>query len=389
MNKKDFFEAIDSFDIKKYNSDYRYYESLRRDFIRHFSIEYILEMSPDEYVIGKNIKENNFCYGLERTLAPLGKITGAPAFKFGIYYSQKKKDYWVSQIWDTGNFQESFDVLKKELASLIHAGKTDNIDIIRSSKISPMFKGKILSTYYPNKYLSIFSESHLDYFIQHLELDHKLKENSDIFDKRNVLSDFKNRNPIMSTWSLNAFSHFLYTVYPKAPKSVGEIGNYYQGAEMINGDFESFDDEEIRNPTKGKTDYDAQNKATKQLGERGEYVVMQYETQKLKKRGVRKKPKQVSIEDDSLGYDIISYDSAGKEIYIEVKATNLSPKNFHFYFTRNELDVARRFLESYHVYIVFNPNNAQPKIYDLGNPFIEKDKVKLIPITYKINIHKM
>ena len=193
----------------------------------------------------------------------------------------------------------------------------------------------------------------------------------------------------MSVWSLNAFSHFLYTEYPGSPKSVEEIGDYYQGAEMIDGDFESFDDEETRNSTKGKTDYDAQNKAKKQLGERGEYVVMQYETEKVKEYGIKRKPIQKSIDDDTLGYDIISYDPEEAAIYIEVKATNLSHRNFHFYFTRNELAAAKKYRESYHVYIVFNPNNAKPKIYDMGNPFMEKDKVKLIPITYKINIHKM
>ncbi|WP_298075066.1 DUF3883 domain-containing protein [uncultured Bacteroides sp.] len=389
MNRKELIEAIDSFDIKRYNSDYKYYESLRNDFVQRFSVGRILRMSLDEYVIGKNLKKDNFCYELERALAPLGKIVGATSSKFGIYYNQKEKRYKVSKMWDSGSLQKSFDALKKELISLINAGKSDDIDIIRSSKISPMFKGKILSTYYPQKYLSIFSEDHLDYFIQRLELDHKLKENSDIFDKRNVLLNFKNCYSIMSTWSLNAFSHFLYTVYPGSPKSVKEIGDYYKGAEMMDGDFESFDDEETQNSTKGKTDYDAQNKAKKQLGERGEYVVVQYETKKVKNCGIKGKPIQKSLYDDTLGYDIISYDSEGTEIYIEVKATNLSPRNFHFYFTRNELDAAKKYRESYHVYIVFNPNNAKPKIYDIGNPFMEKDKVKLIPITYKINIHKI
>ena len=389
MNKRELIEAIDSFDIKRYNSDYKYYESLRNDFVRRFPVRRIHEMSLDEYVIGKNIKEDNFCYELERALAPLGKIIGATSSKFGIYYSQTTADYLVSKMWNIGSLEESFDALKKELVLLINAGKTDDMDIIRSSKISPMFKGKILSTYYPEKYLSVFSEDHLDYFIHRLELDHQLKEDSDIFDKRKVLLDFKNSDSTMSAWSLNAFSHFLYTVYPGSPKSAEEIGDYYQGAEMIDGDFESFDDEETRNVTKGKADYDEQNKAKKQLGERGEYVVMRHETTKVKEYGIKKKPKQASLKDDSLGYDIISYDSNGNEIYIEVKATNLSPKNFHFYFTRNELDAAKKYNECYHVYIVFNPNNAKPKIYDMGNPFMEKDKVKLIPITYKINIHKI
>lgn len=104
--------------------------------------------------------------------------------------------------------------------------------------------------------------------------------------------------------------------------------------------------------------------------------------------GIRQHPQQISGKDDSLGYDILSYSKDNKEIQIVVKSTNLSPKDFHFYFTHNELEAAHRFKSSYHVYIVFNPNNATPKILDMGNPFIKKNKIKLIPIVYKINIHK-
>lgn len=388
MNNNEFFDAINSFDAKGYNQTFRPYEDMREDFVKQFSVANIRKMDIDEYVIGKQSKDS-FCYKLERTLAPLGKIVGAPASKFGIYYSDKTGKYRITKTWAAKSVEESFEALKEELIQLIEAGKREDLNIIRAARISPMFKGKILSTYFPEKYLNVFSEDHLDYFIHFLELDHMIKGCGDIFDKRNVLLEFKNNNSTMATWSLHAFAHFLYMVYPKVPKEGDEIGSYYQGAEMIYGDFISFNDEKAHNSTKYKADYDAQNKAKKMLGERGEYVVMQFEHTKVQKMGLRKKPKQLSIEDDSLGYDIVSYDETGAQIQIEVKATNLTPKDFHFYFTCNELEAARYYKSSYHVYVVFKPHSANPLIYDMGNPFMGKDKVKLIPIAYKINVQKM
>lgn len=385
MNKNELNLAIKSFDAKRYSDIIKPTESYREDFVKRFPINRIRKMKLDEYVIGKNIKEDNFCYELERKLAPLGKILGAQSSKFGIYYSKEHKRYQVSKMWDSGNLNNSFSALKEELASLINAGAKDNIAAIKTSKISPMFKGKILSTYFPEKYLNIFSEKHLDYFIQTLNLDHKAK-GKDIFGKREVLLEFKKNDSTMSTWPLHTFTHFLYTEYPGRPKA-DEKGDYFQGAKMIYGDFTS-NNTPSHKPTKGKTDYDTRNKAQQKLGERGEYVVLQFEKERLQQWGARKTPQQVSIKNDSLGYDILSYSKANKKIQIEVKSTNLSPKDFHFYFTHNELEAAHRFKSSYHVYIVFNPNNATPKILDMGNPFIKKNKIKLIPIVYKINIHK-
>ncbi|MDE5830713.1 MAG: Fe-S cluster assembly protein HesB, partial [Clostridia bacterium] len=222
MNRKELADAIHSFDIKTYNKRIKPYEDIRKKFVKQFSVRNIPEMSLDEYIIGKQSK-TSFCYILEHTLAPLGNMIGANASKFGIYYSSKTGQYEVSKIWTAKNVQESFWVLKKELIQLIEAGEREDFDIIRTTRISPMFKGKILSTYFPEKYLGVFSGTHLDYFIHFLELDHMIGGCRDIFDKRNALLNFKNNDSTMATWSLHAFVNFLYEKYPCAPKKGEEI----------------------------------------------------------------------------------------------------------------------------------------------------------------------
>lgn len=388
MNKRELNDAVESFDLKRYKVIFKETEKKRQDFVRHFTIDRIRKMNIDEYVEGKDKSANIFCYALEHTLGAYGLIKGGSARKFGIYYSQEQSNYVITQNWNYGTSEESFRHLRKALVELIIAGKNCDIDTIRQSPISPMFKGKILATYFPEKYLSVFSEAHLDYYIHRLDLDYKVTSETDIIDKRQILVDFRNSNPTMSKWPLHAFAHFIYTTYPGSPKKSEDIGNYLESADFASGDFVSVDDktEDLKH---GKGDYADQQKSRAKLGERGEYVVMQHEIDKLKRLKIKKKPIQQSLTDDSLGYDILSYAEDKTPIYIEVKSTNLSPKDFHIYLTANELATAHKYGYRYHVYIVFNPNAAKPAIFDWGNPFLEKDKVALIPVHYKIYLKKI
>src|ERR1700722_14576467 len=72
---------------------------LRYSFVKYFNRKRIQTMKIDDYVIGlgKPVNGFNFCYALERQLDGLGRILGATAFKFGVYYgrtrSSKKEEY--------------------------------------------------------------------------------------------------------------------------------------------------------------------------------------------------------------------------------------------------------------------------------------------------------
>lgn len=58
---------------------------------------------------------------------------------------------------------------------------------------------------------------------------------------------------------------------------------------------------------------------------------------RLGKKDLAAKVEWVSQDDDSLGYDINSFDKDGNEFHIEVK-TNSSSKYLDFYITANELE---------------------------------------------------
>lgn len=70
------------------------------------------------------------------------------------------------------------------------------------------------------------------------------------------------------------------------------------------------------------------------LGRIGEKKTLEYENNKLNKLKIDKKPSWDGFDDDTLGYDILSYDEKLNQIYIECK---YSDTNLHkFYLSRNE-----------------------------------------------------
>ena len=91
---------------------------------------------------------------------------------------------------------------------------------------------------------------------------------------------------------------------------------------------------------KVKVDYAQKEVHNKALGDLGEFFVVEYEKEELRKAGrsdLVDSVTRVSETDDSLGYDIKSYDTVtGSEIHIEVKTTKGNKKQ-PFFITANEL----------------------------------------------------
>jgi hypothetical protein len=67
-------------------------ENQRRQFVSDFSEQKVPTMKLDEYVIGKDDR-TTFCYRLEITLQWIGSIRGSYAYKFGIFYNEKRGKY--------------------------------------------------------------------------------------------------------------------------------------------------------------------------------------------------------------------------------------------------------------------------------------------------------
>lgn len=101
------------------------------------------------------------------------------------------------------------------------------------------------------------------------------------------------------------------------------------------------------------------------LGRAGEEFVRRFEVARLSAAGKDRLAASVehvaATRGDGLGYDVLSYDTAGRERLIEVKTTAYGSQT-PFFVTRNELAVSRDQSDLYHLYRVFSFRKA-PRLF--------------------------
>jgi hypothetical protein len=137
-----------------------------------------------------------------------------------------------------------------------------------------------------------------------------------------------------------------------------------------------------------KTNHDKQGSRLKRIGDRGEAIVLALEKKRLiqtDKPDLAARVKHVSQEDDSAGYDILSFDEDGSHRPIEVKATTGKNLDRGFYLTHNELEKAGA-LTNYHLYIVFSAMSKQPRILPLKHPALNGADFVLRPVAYHVTL---
>lgn len=177
-------------------------EQVRKEVVETFNREKLKVLTLEEYAIGHS-DNANFCYCMEIKLRELGNIQGGFARKFAVYYSASGNEYaWTR--WTKGDFS----VVRDMLVDLYDAGARHDVAAIISNEFSPMFKGKILSTYFPERYVNVFAEYHLIYFLEQLDISYDKKMNVVIF--RELLMDYKNAQKELAELSAVEFGNLLY-----------------------------------------------------------------------------------------------------------------------------------------------------------------------------------
>lgn len=402
MNYQELQEAKQTFRLYTLEKKYKPLFKAREDFVQKFSPVKIASMKIDEYVIGRQSK-TSFCYELERKLDQLGRITGQPSSKFGIWYSPQIDDYKFDPRFGD-NYKEAYQKIKTSIIKLLEAGKRHDYDDIIANPLNALIKGKILSVYYPDDYLNIFSREHLDYYLRTLDLDTAKLMKQNVLYKRDALLIFKDNDKDMKKWSIDMFAVFLHSHYPKSPAKAEEMAVKSKDEELEFPTLEdvSFVDLQLasgKQTTTGKThsatpspDYEKEARKYKKLGDRGEYIVMQAEIQRLMEElsiteaKAKKLIKWVSRESDAFGYDIQSVNKDKTPRYIEVKATQRKVGDMDFYYTENEYETAKKYGQDYYIYVVYEILTPHPKVWVIKNPFDDGMGIKIKPVKYKVQL---
>jgi hypothetical protein len=117
--------------------------------------------------------------------------------------------------------------------------------------------------------------------------------------------------------------------------------------------------------TNRKWDRAAADALIRQLGEKGEEFVVSLERERLTAAGrsdLAAAVTWVAKTDDGRGYDVLSFESDGPKLLIEVKTTT-GTEHTPFYVTANELAASKHHGSSYCLYRVFDFGRKKPRIY--------------------------
>lgn len=150
----------------------------------------------------------------------------------------------------------------------------------------------------------------------------------------------------------------------------------------------TFEQQAIVNPVElkgGFVDYIEQAKEFKRRGDLGEQFIFQQEREKVKKYKLPSSKKVTWVsrdKGDGLGFDILSYDENGNEMYIEVKTT-IGDEKTSFFISANELEKSKLYADKYYLYRVYNFDMKSAQ----GQYSIRKGSLEdlcLVPQTYKV-----
>lgn len=112
-------------------------------------------------------------------------------------------------------------------------------------------------------------------------------------------------------------------------------------------------------------DYLAIEARNRSLGAAGEEFVLRFEVARLVSAGqdrlARKVERVSETRGDGLGYDVLSFETSGRERLIEVKTTNYGAST-PFFVTRRELAVSRDASEQFQLYRTFD-FRRQPRLF--------------------------
>jgi len=177
-------------------------EAERQEFIRDFPVDKILDLSYEDFLIAKAGvgNEHSFCRRLryESRTASMGN---AWPNVFEIYYSNglniKLSTSYEKKYGE--DFEEAFIALKKEIVKLLHAAETLDIKTIEACEINSLFKYKLLSVYYLDKYFPVCTKAALKEYVTRVGLS--FDPNEDMIHGIMRLVEWRNSNPAISSWN--------------------------------------------------------------------------------------------------------------------------------------------------------------------------------------------
>jgi len=209
-------------------------EAALEEFLKRFPQERLPSLSLDEYAVGN---DDSFCYWLEFKHVLFG-IGGGNSSKFGIYRGKDAKYYTGfgqgRQVHSGDELKQYYQELRGKIIKALDYASRD--EIVKISKLDiplwNMVLQKILTIYYPKKFLRIGAPQVLVKCAQFLELDEcdLVKENSILIS--HLIQKGLNEHKYFREWHDEESSTLLWQLFKsesrdRSSKSYYIIGSKY------------------------------------------------------------------------------------------------------------------------------------------------------------------
>lgn len=328
-------ELIKSFE-RNYNSDWENEaEAQRGAFLRRFPLDKLKDLTLEKYVIGSQSHET-FCYWIEPGTCKWARIVGSNSFKFGVYYGKTKSDSRIRYRYTKGFARglplvgyenQVFENVRNSLLNLVKDADSLNFSAIDANPLSQMIKAKVISLYFPDKFINLCSKDILEDLDQELEL--AIESHSQI---QHELAKLQFSNTKTRNWTRLKFVAFLYRqvlgIVPKVSKS------------------------RLRQNPDVTVDFDKLQAIWKKYGKMSEKFALEFEKDRLLSCKLNHLTNSIVdyTKKPRYGYDFRSFSSEKVYRCIEVKTLT----NNRFYLSANELEISKKpeNFEEYYFYLV-------------------------------------
>jgi Domain of unknown function (DUF3883) len=337
----------------------------RGDFLKAFPKEHLNRLSLEKYVIGHQTP--TFCAYVEAKTRAWANIQGATAIKFGIYFGRTKSDpkkFYRYNIRKYSDMNEAFRAVKATLLDLVRLGGEKNINFsaIDANPLSQMFKAKILSLYYPDRFLNVCSSEHLEMLGDILGCPKYLP----VSQYQHLLLKAKQSNSTTRNWLNPKFMAFLYNTYVRANNTPTSAIK------------------KPRKKTHRKVNFEDVQNQRNEIGKAAEEFALEWEKDRLSGENLEKLIPKIKDrrERPGYGYDFLSHASPKKQRFIEVKSVGKLSKGegYRFFLSDNEhsISISAEHRKDYFFYLVLFNEKKEP--IDL-RPILASDLYKLCNMT--------
>jgi hypothetical protein len=250
------------------------------------------------------------------------------------------------------------------------AAPNPNFAEIDANPLSQMFKAKILSLYYSDRFLAVCSSEHLDMLGEIMGFDTNLPHSQ----YQNLLLKAKRGNITTAKWSEPKFMAYLYKVYVRGERAI---------------------ESPIEKPRVKKyrrVDFEEIQKERGEIGRIAEEYALIWEKERLAGARLEHRIKDIQDRRDRPGYghDFLSFSGDTEHRYIEVKCVAKLSDGHRFFLSDNEhqTSLTKEHRQGYYFYLVFFGTDGKPT--ELLAVLAEQlyPKAEMLPSSYEVRFNR-